>query len=82
MKQQKNECKCCTQLRKDIQILIKEVRQLKRTCSRMDGHISSVENVYNVVRRPLGYFLGGVNYMLNRNELPEIESSQESNQQE
>ena len=71
-----DECKCCKLLKKDIEMLIEEVRDFKKTCSRMDNHISSVETVYSIVRKPLGYLFGGMSSMFNRNELPQIESTE------
>jgi len=37
--------------------LVHEVNELKKTCSRMDNHISFVENTYNIIRHPLNWFI-------------------------
>ena len=35
--------------------LFQEVKDLKQTCSRMNNHISFVENTYNIIRHPLNW---------------------------
>ena len=40
----------------------KEIGDLKRTCSRMDAHVSFVETTYDRVRSPFNWILNRVGY--------------------
>jgi uncharacterized coiled-coil DUF342 family protein len=75
MEQQINELRNeISQLRNEVSLLISEVKSLKNACSRMDGHITFVENVYDKVRHPINTVL---NYVQGQEELPRITSSED-----
>ena len=46
-------------LKKEIAELRKEIQELKIICSRMDGHITFVESVYQRLSAPLNYIASG-----------------------
>ncbi len=74
--EEKNCCKC-NELLSEIKVLVSEVQQLKKTCNRMDEHISFVQSTYNIVRQPASYVLNRVSSFMGLNsspELPEIEN--------
>jgi len=42
-------------VRRELATLATEIRELRKTCGRMDNHISFVERIYNTFRAPLEY---------------------------
>lgn len=46
-----------TSLREDVKLLTEQVQKLTQSCSRMDNHITFVEQIYKTVRKPADYML-------------------------
>ena len=63
------------ELKGEILEMREEIKKLIQVCSRMDGHISFVNETYNVVRRPLSAIVSMVSKTITNDtdsSLPQI----------
>ena len=65
-------------IRKDINILTNKINKLNKSCSRMDNHISFVENTYDILRSPLSIVSNLItntfSYQISENKLPKLKN--------
>jgi hypothetical protein len=62
-------------LKLEIKTLNNKMDELIKICGKMDNHITNVENVYTIVRKPFSYITTNINKMIGNeknNELPEF----------
>jgi len=65
---------CVQDMREEVKLMREEIKDLKRTCGRMDGHISSVETVLDAAKAPALYLYGKYQRLVGQSapNLPEV----------
>lgn len=58
-----------TELRREVRELHMKIDELVRVCGRMDEHITFVNTTYSVVRSPLSWLMGRINYYATGNTI-------------